>query len=79
MNWYRMIHVLVPYNIKLWKVDLSPRFDYTVRRGRGVEDTRRAARSAQSVGHAIAPEIQYLRLYSTGIQSVILLLLRKSQ
>ena len=37
------------------------------------------ARSAQLVGHRIRTEIQYLRVYSTGIQSVILLLPRKSQ
>ena len=33
-----------------------------------------AARSAQHVAHAIPPEVQYIRLYSYGIQRVILLL-----
>ena len=32
-----------------------------------------------TLAHAIAPEVQYIRVYSTGIQSVILLLSRKSQ
>ena len=53
------------------------------KRVRGVCARARAAapraRSAQLVRHAVPTEIQYLRVYSTGIQSVILLLPRKSQ
>ena len=37
------------------------------------------ARTAQPLAHAIAPEIQHFGYIHTGIQSVILLLLRKSQ
>ena len=31
MNWYCRVHVLVPYNIKLYTVLRSPLFDYGVR------------------------------------------------
>ena len=48
-------------------------------RARAVGGGPARARSAQLVAHAIPTEIQYLRVYSTGIQSVILLLPRKSQ
>ena len=41
MNWYCRVHVLVPYNIKLYTALRSSRFDYRVRRARGRRRTAR--------------------------------------